>query len=91
MRGLVARNPFERLADPDEFALRQMLDAAELVAPFAAADELVDLAWIAAASRLWAFWIRNTIRKVTMVVPVLITSCHVSHQSKMGLTRPTRR
>ncbi len=35
------------------------------------------LAWIAAPSRFWLFWIRNTIRKVTMVVEVLITSCQV--------------
>jgi hypothetical protein len=31
----------------------------------------------AAESRFWVFWIRNTIRKVMMVVPVLITSCQV--------------
>ncbi len=36
------------------------------------------LACIAAASRFCEFWIRNTIRKVTMVVPVLMTSCQVS-------------
>ena len=36
------------------------------------------LAWIAAPSRFCEFWIRNTIRKVTIVVPVLITSCQVS-------------
>ena len=34
--------------------------------------------WIAFASRFCVFWMRNTIRKVTMVVPVLITSCQVS-------------
>jgi len=36
------------------------------------------LAWIADPSRFCAFWIRNTIRKVTIVVPVLMISCHVS-------------
>ena len=36
------------------------------------------LACSAALSRFWVFWIRNTIRKVTMVVPVLITNCQVS-------------
>src|SRR6476660_1762768 len=34
---------------------------------------------------------RNTIRNVTMVVPVLITSCHVSENPKSGpLTAHTR-
>jgi hypothetical protein len=28
----------------------------------------------------WDRWMRNTIRKVTTVVPVLITSCHVSEK-----------
>jgi hypothetical protein len=36
------------------------------------------LSWKARESRFCVFWIRKTIRKVTMVVPVLITSCHVS-------------
>jgi hypothetical protein len=30
------------------------------------------------------FWIRKTIRKVTIVVPVLMTSCHVSENRKIG-------
>ena len=29
-------------------------------------------------SLFWFCWIRNTIRNVTMVVPVLITNCQVS-------------
>jgi len=32
-------------------------------------------AWL---SRFWVFWIRNTIRNVTMVVEVLMMSCQVS-------------
>ena len=36
------------------------------------------LTWMAALSRFCEFWIRNTIRKVTIVVPVLMTSCQVS-------------
>src|SRR3954452_22268822 len=40
--------------------------------------------WIAAESRFCEFWIRNTIRKVMMVVPVLITSCQVSENPKKG-------
>ena len=29
-------------------------------------------------------WIRNTIRNVTIVVPVLMTSCHVSENPNSG-------
>src|SRR5262245_25009911 len=36
------------------------------------------LRWRARASWFCVFWSRNTIRKVTTVVPVLITSCQVS-------------
>ena len=35
-------------------------------------------------SRFWLVWMANTIRKVTMVVPVLMTSCHVSLKPKSG-------
>src|SRR6266705_4264160 len=34
--------------------------------------------WMARASRFCVFWIRKTMRKVTIVVPVLIISCQVS-------------
>jgi hypothetical protein len=43
------------------------------------------------------FWIRNTMRKVTIVVPVLITSCQESEKPKSGpvtaqtTTTPTAR
>src|SRR5262249_17259030 len=39
---------------------------------------------MASASRFCVFWIRNTIRKVTIVVPVFITSCHVSLNPNKG-------
>src|SRR5215212_2752814 len=39
---------------------------------------------MAAPSRFCVFWIRNTIRKVTIVVPVLMTSCQVSEKPKNG-------
>src|SRR6476659_7827987 len=42
------------------------------------------LTWIASESRFWVFWIRNTMRKVTIVVPVLITSCQVSLKPNSG-------
>jgi hypothetical protein len=38
----------------------------------------------ASASRFCVLWIRNTIRNVTTVVPVLMTSCHVSLKAKSG-------
>lgn len=35
-------------------------------------------------SRFCVFWIKKTIRNVTMVVPVLMISCHVSEKRKIG-------
>jgi hypothetical protein len=43
---------------------------------------------IAVLSRFCVFWMRNTMRKVTMVVPVLITSCHVLLKPKSGPVIP---
>jgi hypothetical protein len=40
--------------------------------------------WVAALSRFWVFWIRNTIRNVAIVVLVLITCCHVSLKPNTG-------
>src|SRR4051812_47357658 len=42
------------------------------------------LAWTASASRFWVLWIRNTMRNVTIVVPVLMTSCQVSLNPNIG-------
>jgi hypothetical protein len=42
------------------------------------------LSCTAMVSRFWVFWIRKTIRKVTMVVEVLMTSCHVSLKPNSG-------
>src|SRR5688500_15491337 len=39
---------------------------------------------IACASRFCVFWMRNTMRNVTIVVPVLMTSCHVSLKPNIG-------
>jgi hypothetical protein len=39
---------------------------------------------MARASRFWVFYIRKTIKNVTMVVAVLITSCQVSEKPKIG-------
>src|SRR5688572_9933378 len=40
--------------------------------------------WIASESRFCVFWIRNTIRNVTIVVPVLMMSCQVSLKPNSG-------
>ena len=39
---------------------------------------------MASESRFCVFWIRNTIRNVMIVVPVLMTSCQVSLKPKNG-------
>jgi len=38
----------------------------------------------AVLSRFCAFWIRNTIRKVTILLIVFMTSCHESEKPKIG-------
>src|SRR6218665_2466823 len=48
------------------------------------------LSWIASESLFCAFWIRNTIKKVTIVVPVLITSCQFSENLKKGYVTAQR-
>jgi hypothetical protein len=42
------------------------------------------LRWIALESRFCVFWIRKTIRKVMIVVPVLMTHCQTSEKWKIG-------
>src|SRR4051812_48057350 len=39
---------------------------------------------MASESRFWVFWMRKTIRKVMIVVPVLMTSCQTSENLKIG-------
>ena len=55
-----------------------------VVRPLVARISSSSLTWIASVSRFCVFWIRNTIRNVTMVVPVLMTSCQVSLKPKTG-------
>lgn len=78
----------DRLEDPtqrDQLRLRQMLYPDELVARFTAgADELVELRLDRRAVPVLGVLERNTIRKVTMVVPVLTMSCQVSEKPKKG-------
>ena len=62
-----------------------------LLAPFERRHELVELELDGERVLVLARWMRNTIRKVTMVVPVLMTSCQVSEKSKTGpVTAQTR-
>src|ERR1700712_5458252 len=49
-----------------------------------AATSSLSFSCMASESLFCDFWIRNTIRKVTMVVPVLITNCQVSEYLKTG-------
>lgn len=48
------------------------------------ANQLSSLSSTAALSRFWVFWIRNTMRNVTIVVPVLMTNCQVSVKPNSG-------
>ena len=71
-------------ADLLDLGFGQVLDADEMVVRLADPDQFVELGLDAAPSRFWVFWIRNTIRKVMIVVPVLMTSCQVSEKPKNG-------
>jgi hypothetical protein len=72
--------------------LRQLLEAEQAaVGAFECADELVELDLHASPSRFWVFWMTNTMRNVTILVAVLITSCQVSSSRARGRSRATRR
>lgn len=80
-----------RVTSPDAFQiLRLELFQIEqrICASCAARISSSSLICIASASRFCVFWMRNTIRNVMMVVPVLMTSCQVSLKSKRGPLRP---
>ena len=62
-----------------DLIVRQVLDSYEQILDLTDPDQLVELdldCRVIAVLRVLK--IRNTIRNVTMVVPVLITNCHVS-------------
>ena len=62
-----------------DLVVGEMFDANELLARIVdCSKQLVELGLHRRPSRFCVFWIKNTMRKVTIVVPVLITSCHVS-------------
>jgi hypothetical protein len=51
-------------------------------------DELVELDLNRGTARFCVFWMRNTIRNVTIVVAVLMTSCQVSLKPKRAGNDP---
>ena len=62
-----------------EFGLGEVFEIEQFVARgFIDADELIELEMQRRAVAVLGIWIRNTIRNVTIVVPVLMTSCQVS-------------
>ena len=62
-----------------ELFVRQILGLGEAVFRLAIARiNSESLSCSAMVSRFCVFWIRNTIRNVTIVVEVLMTSCQVS-------------
>ena len=73
------------LVQPFEIFLHRSSAVAILfLAPSIAMISSASLSCKASVSRFWVFWIRNTIRNVTIVVEVLITSCQVSLKPKNG-------
>src|SRR3954453_16593189 len=55
-----------------------------LLAPCIAATSSFSFKWSASESLFCVRWMRNTIRNVMIVVPVLMTSCHVSEKPNSG-------
>ena len=55
-----------------------------LFASFKAQINSSSFSCTAIESRFWVFWMRKTIKKVMIVVPVFITSCQVSLKPKIG-------
>jgi len=66
---------------------RSSTSISRLLAPSMAARISFSLMFTARESLFWARWIKNTIRNVTMVVVVLMTSCHESEKWKTGPSR----
>ena len=52
--------------------------------PFTCWIRSSSFAWMATESRFCVFWMRKTMMKVTIVVVVLITNCHVSLNLNTG-------
>src|SRR5690349_16475079 len=55
-----------------------------LLANSCEATSSFSFSWMASESLFWDFCIRNTMRNVTIVVPVLMKSCHASEYLKRG-------
>ena len=77
-------SPRAQILEFFDFLLSEMLDANEHVLRALARMSSSSFRWMAWASRFCVFWMRNTIRNVTIVVPVLMTSCHVSENPNKG-------
>src|SRR6188508_1870190 len=60
------------------------MSISRLLAPSTAATSSFNLSCRARESLFCARWIRKTMMNVMMVVPVLMTSCQVSDQRKIG-------
>src|ERR1700712_2851054 len=59
-----------------------------LLAPWCEASSSFSFKCTAFESLFCDFWIRKTIKKVTIVVPVLMMSCHVSEYLNIGPVTP---
>ena len=75
---------------PDLVSVRSSTLISRLLAPWSAATISLSFRWTACESLFCERWMRKTIRNVTMVVPVLMTSCQVSENPKTGRSPPTR-
>ena len=78
----VAGNACEASSGPFPRGSRRRSD--DCSRPASPATSSLSFSWIASPSRFCVRCTRNTIRKVTMVVPVLMTSCQVSDQRNSG-------
>ena len=71
---------------PSSASLRASTSMSRLLAPCTAATISLSLSWTASESLFCERWMRNTIRNVTIVVPVLMTSCQVSDRKSGPVT-----
>lgn len=61
-----------------------MFDADKRVMSRAHTDKFIKFYLDGGAIAILKFWIKKTIRNVTIVVPVLMINCHVSEYRNMG-------
>ena len=81
----IPRLALERSLVELDLVLRSMLLIDESVpGSLGGADQLIELDLRGFRRPVWLVWMANTMRNVTIVVPVLITSCQVSEKPKSG-------